>query len=61
MHYHTLYEKDGVPTRAVLGFINMINKLIENHFNDGRATHLAIIFDKGSKTFEIEHKEYKSK
>ena len=63
--YHALpplyRKKDGVPTGAVLGFINMINKLIENHFNDGRATHLAIIFDKGSKTFRNEiYKEYKA-
>ncbi len=63
--YHALpplyRKKDGVPTGAVLGFINMINKLIENNFTNGSATHLAIIFDKGSKTFRNDiYKDYKA-
>ncbi|MAR78903.1 MAG: DNA polymerase I [Rhodospirillaceae bacterium] len=63
--YHALpplYRKsDGLPTGAVLGFINMLNKLIEEHFNNRKASHLVIIFDKGSKTFRNEiFKDYKA-
>ena len=63
--YHALpplYRKsDGLPTGAVLGFINMMNKLIEEHFDNGVASHLVMIFDKGSKTFRNDiYKEYKA-
>lgn len=42
-----LSNKDGVPTGAIAGFFNIIQKII----NDENPTHLAIAFDKGKKTF----------
>jgi len=53
--YHALppltRKKDGLPTGAVYGFSNMLNKLLEDHFSGSDASHIAVIFDKGSVTF----------
>jgi DNA polymerase-1 len=38
---------DGTPVNAVFGFTNMLAKLLRDHVG----THLAVIFDAGSKTF----------
>jgi DNA polymerase-1 len=38
---------DGTPVNAVYGFCNMITRLMKDH----TGTHLAVIFDAGSKTF----------
>jgi DNA polymerase-1 len=38
---------DGVHVNAVFGFCNMITRLIKDH----TGTHIAVIFDAGSKTF----------
>ena len=38
---------DGTPVNAVFGFCNMITRLMKDH----TGTHLAVIFDAGSKTF----------
>ncbi len=38
---------DGTPVNAVFGFCNMITRLMKEH----TGTHLAVIFDAGSKTF----------
>ena len=48
--YHALpplTRSDGTPTNAVLGFTNMIWKLLE----ETEADHIAVIFDAGRKTF----------
>jgi DNA polymerase-1 len=38
---------DGTPVNAVFGFCNMITRLMKDH----TGTHLAVIYDAGSKTF----------
>ena len=38
---------DGTPVNAVYGFTNMLERLLREHVG----THLAVIFDAGSKTF----------
>lgn len=46
----SLTRGDGTPIGAVLGFTNMLVKLLE----DKKATHLAVIFDAGRITFRNE-------
>ncbi|MBM3502359.1 MAG: DNA polymerase I [Alphaproteobacteria bacterium] len=63
--YHALppltRKRDGMPVGAVVGFCNMLNKLIEDHFGNGDGTHIAVIFDKGEVTFRNDiYKEYKA-
>ncbi len=52
---------DGTPTNAVMGFCNMLFKLIKD-LNDGeRPSHLACIFDRARKTFRNDiYPEYKA-
>ena len=38
---------DGTPVNAVFGFTNMLARLLKDH----TGTHIAVIFDAGSKTF----------
>ncbi len=38
---------DGTPVNAVFGFTNMLSRLLKDH----TGTHIAVIFDAGSKTF----------
>ena len=45
-----LTRPDGTPVNAVLGFTNMLLKLLD----DLDATHLAVIFDAARKTFRNE-------
>ena len=48
--YHALppmTRPDGTPVNAVFGFSNMLAKLLREHVG----THIAVIFDAGSKTF----------
>src|SRR5580700_18328 len=48
--YHALppmTRPDGTPVNAVYGFTNMLERLLREHVG----THLAVIFDAGSKTF----------
>jgi len=48
---------DGVPVNAVLGFCNMVEKLLKAH----TGTHLAVIFDAGRYTFRNEiYDQYKA-
>lgn len=61
-YYATAYSgarmstKDGTPTNAVYGFINMFNKAIETL----EPTHVMVAWDAGKKTFRTEeYKEYK--
>src|SRR6476620_1815597 len=53
--YHALpplnRKSDGLQVNAVLGFCNMLWKLLRDMPEDNRATHLAIIFDKSEITF----------
>lgn len=53
--YHALpplnRKSDGLQVNAVLGFCNMLWKLMRDMPEDNRPTHLAIIFDKSEVTF----------
>ena len=53
--YHALpplnRKSDGLQVNAVLGFCNMLWKLLRDMPEDNRPTHLAIIFDKSEITF----------
>ncbi len=52
-----LRRPDGTPVGAVLGFVNMMLKLID----DFKASHLAVIFDAGRKTFRNDlYADYKA-
>jgi DNA polymerase-1 len=62
--YHALppltRKSDGLQVNAVLGFCNMLWKLVAEMKAD-RPTHLAVIFDKSEKTFRTEfYPEYKA-
>ncbi|MEO1330670.1 MAG: DNA polymerase I, partial [Pseudomonadota bacterium] len=56
--YHALpaltRKTDGLPVGAVSGFCNMLWKMLDGMTDDDRPTHLAVIFDKGSKSFRNE-------
>src|SRR5471030_1420741 len=53
--YHALpplnRKSDGLQVNAVLGFCNMLWKLLRDMPPDNRPTHLAIVFDKSELTF----------
>jgi DNA polymerase I len=53
--YHALpplnRKSDGLQVNAVLGFCNMLWKLLRDMPEDDRPTHLAIVFDKSEVTF----------
>ena len=52
-----LTRPDGTPVNAVLGFTNMLLKLLD----DLHATHLAVIFDSARETFRNEiYPDYKA-
>ena len=52
--YHALppltRKSDGLQVNAVLGFCNMLWKLLAE-MKDDKPTHLAVVFDKSEKTF----------
>ncbi len=66
--YHALpplnRKSDGLPTNAVLGFCNMVWKLMQDARNTDVGvvpTHFAVIFDYSSKTFRNDlYPEYKA-
>ena len=63
--YHALpplnRKSDGLQVNAVLGFCNMLWKLMRDMPPDNRPTHLAIVFDKSEKTFRNDfYPEYKA-
>src|SRR5437588_914249 len=63
--YHALpplnRKSDGIQVNAVLGFCNMVWKLLREMPADNRPTHLAIIFDKSEVTFRNKiYPEYKA-
>src|SRR5262245_20100319 len=60
--YHALppltRKRDGMPTGAVYGFCNMLNKLLADL---GDAGQVAVLFDAGRKTFRSDiYKDYKA-
>src|SRR5471032_1974273 len=62
--YHALppltRKSDGLQVIAVLGFCNMLWKLVAEMKSD-KPTHLAVVFDKSEKTFRTEfYPEYKA-
>src|SRR5438067_12117207 len=63
--YHALpplnRKSDGLQVNAVLGFCNMLWKLLREMPPDNRPTHLAIVFDKSEITFRNKiYPEYKA-
>ncbi|HEY7663883.1 MAG TPA: DNA polymerase I [Xanthobacteraceae bacterium] len=63
--YHALppltRKSDGLQVNAVLGFCNMLWKLMRDMKPEERPTHLAVVFDKSEPTFRNEmYAEYKS-
>ena len=63
--YHALpplnRKSDGLQVNAVLGFCNMLWKLLRDMPADNRPTHLAIVFDKSEVTFRNKiYPEYKA-
>jgi DNA polymerase-1 len=63
--YHALppltRKSDGLQVNAVLGFCNMLWKLLTEMKADDKPTHLAVVFDKSEKTFRSEfYPEYKA-
>ena len=57
-------KSDGLPTGAVIGFSNMLFKLLEDSRSDdskNKPTHFAVIFDSARKNFRNEiYSEYKA-
>src|SRR6266702_3540737 len=63
--YHPLpplnRKSDGLQVNAVLGFCNMLWKLLRDMKPEERPTHLAVVFDKSERTFRTEmYSEYKA-
>src|ERR1700761_6749324 len=63
--YHALppltRKSDGLQVNAVLGFCNMLWKLLNDMKPEERPTHLAIVFDKSENTFRNKlYGEYKA-
>src|SRR3954462_9147177 len=63
--YHALppltRKSDGLQVNAVLGFCNMLWKLMRDMKPEERPTHLAVVIDKSEKTFRSDmYAEYKA-
>src|SRR3954466_8467715 len=63
--YHALppitRKSDGLQLNAVLGFCNMLWKLLRDMKPEELPTHLAVVFDKSEKTFRTEmYPKYKA-
>src|SRR5882762_3284081 len=63
--YHALpplnRKSDGLQVNAVLGFCNMLWKLLRDMKPEERPTHLAVVFDKSERTFRNElYADYKA-
>ena len=63
--YHALpaltRKSDRLPVNAVLGFCNMLWKLLNEMKPEERPTHLAVVFDKSEKTFRTDfYPQYKA-
>src|ERR1043165_8444770 len=62
--YHALppltRKSDGLQVNAVLGFCNMLWKLLREMKPHEKPTHLAVVFDKSERTFRSEfYPDYK--
>src|SRR5271166_6558471 len=63
--YHALpplnRKSDGLQVNAVLGFCNMLWKLLREMKPQEQPTHLAVVFDKSEKTFRSDmYRDYKA-
>src|SRR6266487_4464508 len=63
--YHALpplnRKSDGLQVNAVLGFCNMLWKLLRDMKDADKPTHLAVVFDKSERTFRSElYPDYKA-
>src|SRR3989440_8522076 len=63
--YHALppltRKSDGLQVNAVLGFCNMLWKLLRDMKPQEQPTHLAVVFDKSEKTFRTQmYSSYKA-
>jgi DNA polymerase I len=63
--YHALpplsRKSDGLQVNAVLGFCNMLWKLLRDMNPEKQPTHLAVVFDKSERTFRTEmYPDYKA-
>jgi DNA polymerase-1 len=63
--YHALppltRKSDGLQVNAVLGFCNMLWKLLQDMKPEEKPTHLAVVFDKSEKTFRTDfYPDYKA-
>ena len=63
--YHALppltRKSDGLQVNAVLGFCNMLWKLLREMKSEEQPTHLAVVFDKSEKTFRTDmYRDYKA-
>ncbi|GAX20564.1 DNA polymerase I [Fistulifera solaris] len=56
-----IHRSDGMPTGAVMGFCNMLNRLILNRMVQGVQPRIVLVFDAKGKTFRHElYNEYKA-
>ncbi|MFO6464861.1 DNA polymerase I [Jannaschia sp. KMU-145] len=54
-------KSDGLPIGAVAGFCNMLDRYVQDNSGPDAATHVAVIFDKGSITFRNDmYDQYKA-
>ncbi|MFT6785997.1 MAG: DNA polymerase-1, partial [Dinoroseobacter sp.] len=54
-------KSDGLPVGSVAGFCNMLQRYVESNTGPDAATHVAVIFDKGSHTFRNDlYDQYKA-
>ncbi|WP_371155497.1 DNA polymerase I [Jannaschia sp. 2305UL9-9] len=54
-------KSDGLPIGAVSGFCNMLDRYVQDNSGPDAATHVAVIFDKGSHTFRNDmYDQYKA-
>ncbi|SDY46775.1 DNA polymerase I [Jannaschia faecimaris] len=54
-------KSDGLPIGAVSGFCNMLDRYVQDNDGPDAATHVAVIFDKGSHTFRNDlYDQYKA-
>ena len=62
--YHALpplSRSDGTPVGAVLGFANMLAKLLDESLGPGQASHIGVILDAGRRTFRNDiYPDYKA-
>ena len=54
MLFRSTRKSDGLQVNAVLGFCNMLWKLLQDMKPEDKPTHLAVVFDKSEKTFRTD-------